>query len=299
MLAVDNGRLYWTRTGNNFTKGGLFSAKLDGTDLKPHYELALTESCTGLGLAKGKAFFVCVGGTDREMRTCDLPDCNTTKQVKDALTTNASAVAADSDSGRAFYAVRTPYNTTTGGRVYESDGTAVGDSDQPSPVALVVHAGYLYWLNAGTYTSDVPNKNGGVRRAALTDLGTEQVVLGANTNYYDNAWMAVDSVNAYYVGRNKITSKTDVVYGPSNGSGSLSVFAGDQDSNVVAADDTNVYFDNGTAPGSILFCVRSKGCGLAPKTLADGEGDVYAMTTDAVSVIWVRSSGEIRRVAKP
>jgi hypothetical protein len=67
---------------------------------------------------------------------------------------------------------------------------------------------------------------------------------------------------------------------------------------LVASDGTNVYYvDQGGS--AIRYCPRAAGCGTGGKPLATGETSVASLALDAVSVIWARADGVIRRVAKP
>jgi hypothetical protein len=297
-MVIDGGRIYFTRSSNNFVTGGFFSVKLDGTDLKPHYEIGLNEPCSGLAITQGKAYFICKGGANRRLLSCDLPACTLPPvTIRDNIGNSAGPVAADPATGKVFYSVITPYNQSTGGGVFDSTGAQVGAVNQPSPVDVRVSGAFVYWLNGGTYATDQPQKNGGVRRASLTSLGTETTVMGANTIYFDNATLAVDSANAYYAGRNSITSKSDVVFAPSGGGG-LTVFAADLAVASVVSDGTNVFFDDNLTH-TLRYCPRVAGCGGGTQLLAESETDVSTMTFDDKSVVWARGSGEIRRIAKP
>lgn len=303
-LIVEGDRAYLTHAGSAQVKGGLYSVKLDGTELRPHVEYDLGAGrCTGLAIAKGKAYFLC--GTDgaKQLQSCDLPDCASPggplpALVKGGLPGNATLVAADKGSGKVYYGVATTYNQSTGGGIFDSTGVLVSAANQPDPGGLAAANGAVLWLNQGTYTSDVAQKNGGVKRVGIAPASAEALVLGTSGRYFDNSGFAVDSTNAYYAGRNSVTGKTDIVYGPLGGGGSVTVLAADftTASIPLAADGDNVYFSDGTR---MLWCSRTAGCGVSPKVLAPSEPDVDVITTDATSVLWVRGSGELRRIARP
>jgi hypothetical protein len=117
--------------------------------------------------------------------------------------------------------------------------------------------------------------------------------------YFDNAPLSVDSVNVYYVGRRIAGAAgfTDIVSAPITGGG-LTVVAAGYAPRTVASDGTNVFF-NDNLTKTVRFCTRTGTCGTSSRSIADVEADVFAMTLDDTSVIWVRQSGEIGRVAKP
>lgn len=296
-LLVDGGRMYVARGGNAFVTGGILSVKLDGTDLKQHVDVGLNQSCSGLAIAKGKLFFSCTGGANRQLRSCELPTCATITTVRDAIGSNAGRVAADPATGKSYYLQQNAYNTATGGGIFDDTGALVGAANQPTPSALTVSGGYLYWLNSGNYASDNPQKNGGVRRVALATPTSETTVVGTNGIYFDNSGLAVDSFNVYYAGRNSITTKSDVVVAPVAGGG-LTVFAADVGVSHVVSDGTTVFFDDRTNT-QILYCPRATGCGAGKLPLVTGETDLTAMGADSMSVFWSKFGGEVRRIAKP
>ncbi len=296
-MVSEGGRLYFTRSGNNFITGGLFSVKLDGTDLKPHHEVGQNQVCGGAAVAKGKLYFLCTGGATRRLLSCDLPACaGTPAIVRDNLGPVARGVAADPASGKVFTLTGTVYNQSTGGGVFDSTGAQVGAINQPNPSAIRVAGGFLYWMNAGTYAADSPQKNGGVRRIAVAG-GPQADVIGANNIYFDNQALSVDAVSVYYTGRNSITNKSDVLVGPIAGGG-LSVFAADLQVSTVASDGTQVFFDDNLTD-TLFYCPRAAGCGGGKLTLATGEDGVADMVLDDKSVIWARNNGDLRRIAKP
>lgn len=296
-MLVDGGRMYFARGGNNFVTGGILSVKLDGTDLKQHVDVGLNQSCGGLAIAKSKLFFVCAGGANRQLRSCDLPACATTTTVRDALGASSGRVAADPATGKTYYLQQNAYNTATGGGIFDDTGAQVGAVNQPTPAALTVSGGYLYWLNSGNYAADNPQKNGGVRRVALSAPTAEATVVGTNSIYFDNSGLSVDAFSVYYAGRNSITAKSDVIVAPIAGGG-LTVFAADVGVSHVVSDGTNVFFDDRTGT-QLLYCPRAAGCGAGKLTLATGETDLTAMGADAASVFWSKFGGEVRRIAKP
>lgn len=298
-LAAAKGRIYWTRRGNNNVKGGLFSNKLDGSDPQTHYELQPNEQCSGLAIAKDQLFVMCKtpGVATKELRTCDINNCASTTVVKAGLSANASSVAADPVSGMAYYAVATSYGNPPDGGIFKKDGTKIGTTTQANPGSLQVSGAYLYWLNAGTYANNVPQKNGGVMRVDLATLADVKTVITAQNTYFDNSSLAVDSLNVYYIGRNDIVAGTnDMVHGGISG-GTQAVFRANTKGTEVAADGVNVYFDDDIA-NRIVYCPRT-GCGTLPTVLSQGEDAITTIIVEEKNIFWARQDGQIRRIAKP
>jgi hypothetical protein len=295
---VDSGRVYWTRNGDGVSTGGFFSSALDGTDLRTHYQPATNKSCFGLAVVQGTGYFMCnaaAGGN--EVRSCSVPTCATTTVSVSGLTTNSQYIAVDPATSAIYIATNTSYGQPPNGTITQAPSTMVGSAAQANPNDVAIASGFVYWLNAGTYSGLTAQKNGGVYRASLASLGTQSTVVGTNSIYFDNGTLAVDAANVYYTGRNSITNKSDVIVAPVSG-GALTVFASDLGTSVVASDGTNVYFDD-SLTSSLRYCSRTGGCGGTPTNLVTGEASVVALALDSVSVVWANGAGLMRRIAKP
>jgi hypothetical protein len=291
------GRLYWTRGLTSTSGGGFFSSKLDGTDLVTIFDAGTANACTGGAIAGGKAYFICSNGVVNDIRQCTIPCGAASSTVLKPGIANVSALATDPAAGTLYYAVSTPYGQAPNGGIFDIAGNRVGAASQPNPNDLVVANGSVFWLNSGTYASDIPQFNGGVKRASLASIATEVVVVGAGNNYFDNGRLAVDANDVYYTGRDYINGDGDIIIANATATGAFpTIFANSAGGNVVS-DGTNVFFDD-PATTSIRYCSRTAGCGAGRTLLSANEG-ATAITLDTDSVIWAKGNGEIRRIAKP
>jgi hypothetical protein len=298
-MLVDGGRLYWASrsfyVNPNQLPGGLYSANLDGTDPVTVFSGATsTDGCTGVVAVSGKAYFLCgtgVGTNTSEIRECTLPcGAGSSTVFTPSVNALASALAADPATGKLYYTVATQYGLAPNGGVFDSAGNRVGNVSQANPEDIVIANGSIYWLNSGTYTGGTNfDYNAGVKRASLSSLGTETVVV-ADTTRADLSQLAVDAFAVYYTD----AVRQLIVAGASATGASPTIF----DSSAgysVATDGTNVYFDDNVAQ-VLRYCPRGSNCGAGGTALAN-EG-AAVITLDANSVVYV-SGTAIHRVAKP
>lgn len=296
-MFTNGGRIYWSRGTSASTTGAFLSAKLDGTDLVSIHDAGMNP-CAGGTVALGKAYFACFNGTTHDIRQCTLPCAAGSSTIFKAGVASLSNVVADPATGTVYYAVPTPYNQAPNGLVLDTAGNRVGAIGQANPNDLTIANGFIYWLNSGTYAADTAQKNGGVKRASLAAIGTENVVVSSGANYFDNSTLAVDTNNVYYAGRELSPNETDVVFGNVTAAGAAPTVFANNVGAYVASDGTNVFFDE---PGtnSVRYCSRAGGCGGGKTLLSASEASVSALVVDADSVLWAKFGGEIRRIAKP
>jgi hypothetical protein len=294
-LLVAGERLYWTRGVVGPSQAGVFSSKLDGTDV-----IAVRDSgsgvCTRLATAMGKPYFICVTGGQYEIRQCTLPCAAGSSTTLTGAIDSAGALATDPATGTLYYATFTPRNQAPTGSIFDIAGNRIGDVDQANPVDVAVSNGSIFWLNAGTYSSDAAQRNGGVKRASLTSPTVELGVVGAGGMYFDNSSLAVDANNVYFAGRDGVN--TSIVTANATATGSLPTTFANVVGEHVVSDGTNVFFDE-PATSSIRYCSRGAGCGTGKTLLAEYETQLNVIVLDDDSVLWAKSTGEIRRIAKP
>jgi hypothetical protein len=296
--AVEGGRIYFSISGRPTVTGGMSSVKIDGTDKKTHFTPTVADTgCRGVATTATKVFFICDESAGvRNLHSCDLSGCSSPAPIVRANIGNLTGgIAADRASGKVFFVRGTPYNTAVGGGVFDEANSSVGNLNQAHPNRVVVSDGFVYWLNWGTFANDVPQLSGGVKRASLTSLATEMPLANETADRLtDLGELAVDGSNVYFVGRGTIAEVFTV---PVQG-GTPTVFAtGLKASAVVAADGTNVYFNDENTK-TLRYCPR-QGCGGASRLLSENESNVSMVTFDAESVIFTSNYDRIRRIAKP
>jgi len=296
---VEGGRIYYTLYGAPGMQGGVASIKVDGTDAKTHFTLGAGVGCRGIAAAQNKAYFVC-GENPRNLYSCDLPSCTTPPATPTVVRPNLGQptddVAADPVSGKVFYVVGTAYNQSTGGGVFDSAGTQVGNANQPWPGRVAVGGGFLYWMNWGTYASDQRQVNGGMKRASLTALTSEQSLANESaTESLESGSFAIDATTLHFTSRGA-SGKVSVLAVPIQGGSATPLTTDLEFGALLTADATNVYFnDNDT--NTIRYCPKA-GCAGGSRLLSENEPGVTMLTSDAESVLW-SSAGNMRRIAKP
>jgi hypothetical protein len=299
-ILVDGGRVYWTHGIYASASGAFMSANLDGTDVVTVFDAGFSganaNGCYGATTAAGKLYFMCANGTVHDIRVCTLPcGAGSSTVLKGGISTASGQLAADPASGNIYYTIATPYNQPPNGSVFDINGNRIGAPNQAAPLQIVVANGSIFWLNSGTYSSNNPQLNGGVKRASLGSPSVESVVVTAGNTYVDLTGLTVDAHNVYFrVG----TGQAALIAASVSATGAFpSVFAPVAGYSV-ASDDTNVYFDD-YRNNAMLYCSRASGCGAGPTTLSSNESTVVFITFDANSVIWGSYGGGIRRIAKP
>jgi hypothetical protein len=205
-------------------------------------------------------------------------------------------VAFDTTNDRLYFTIGTPYNAQTGGFVASVPSTGgayarLTSADQPGPGLLTIDGGFVYWLDSGTYLSDNPQNNGGVRKAPF---GTNQpvTVVAADPTGTDWAALALQGGTAYWAG---FTGTTSQIRSAPTVGGSPSTYTATVTKSfarTVVADASYVYWSEDQ--GGIYRC--EKNC--TKPTLIATSTITLALAQDAASIYWANSVGEIRRLAK-
>ena len=314
-IATSGGRAYWTRRGTPGVAGGVYSAKLDGSgDLRTHYRPPTSLDCNAIAFDGDRAYFTCqtAVGVPSSLFYCAMPACGQADAQVAVAALGPSAVAVDPVTHHVFYTIATPYNQSTGGGVFYLDGmnlaapaTPIGPANQPNPSAVVVDGNFVYWLLSGTYVSNNPQKNGGVRRLPLGALGGTPVGVTTAPTDFDLAGLAADDVNVYFVGHNTAPSVSSgdfpVRAAPNGGGGSVSTFVketggGGGFASSVVADGTNVYYASPN-DAAIMRCAKS-GCAQTAAKHAANEVGAGAIAQNQKTLLWTTAAGDIRRIAK-
>jgi hypothetical protein len=279
-------RLYWSRSKTNTQASGIFASDVDGQNAVPFY--GTIGYCGALVASSTHVYFTC----DAQLLRCPRASCGT-GPTSLAAQTSVADLAFDAANDRLYFAVSTPYNTKTGGFVgsIPAAGGAVARlvaADQPSPSSIVLAGGTAYWINAGTYLSDVPQLDGGLRRAPL---GTNQTFtnVASDPTGADLTGLAVDTNTAYWAG----SFAPPAVHSVALVGGSPSTFTKTTVSNArqVLVDAKYVYW---IESANVYRCEKS--C-TKPTTIAAAATPI-AFAQDDVSLYWSTLNGEIRRVAK-
>jgi hypothetical protein len=294
LLATED-RLFWVRGTGAVIRAGLLSAKLDGSDLKAHYTAGQEVPCRGIGRSNDKIFFNCALGptaAQHEIRSCALPQCDSTTQFVANAPIGAEAIAVTPE-GKVFYVIETPYGQDNGGGVFELGGGMVGNADQPSPQQLLLSNGYLYWACSGTFIGPTPKKNGGIFRARLNALATQETVVLAGGSIAELSNLRILDQIAYFKG---VESTPVNIYTTSVNSagGGAAPLVNDTGAYHIEVDTTNLYITTST---EIRYCPRANCTPATMQTLA--KEYAYTAILGANSIIYMKADGTIRRVALP
>lgn len=281
-------RLLWTRASSGQQSGGTFGSDLDGKNVATLLDVG-SATCQSLDATATDAYFACAG----RIYHCTTASCTPTS-IANVVAPNDMVL--DTTNSRIYYSVGTNYNQQTGGNVW-SMPIAGGASlkllvtDQPNPTNVAIDGGKVYWLNSGTYKLDIPQKNGGIRKAPFGSNQMETVV-DADGSGSDYIGLGVDGTTVFYGAGGAAEIHAVATIG-----GAPTTFAKTLTKTPVTAlvvDATNVYWvENG---GGVYRCSKSS-C-TTPKLLVPNQTLPTALAQDATSVYWANSTGEIRRLAK-
>ncbi len=277
--------LIWTRVPASASNGGVYSARLDGANRVTLYD-AGTLGCAGLAATPSDLYFSCAA----TIYHCSLPSC-TPAPLATIGTTSVRHLALDTANARIVFAVPTLYNQQTGGFVgwvATSGGpfARLVSPDQPNPTRIAADsAGNAFWLNSGTYMTDMPQGNGGVG-ALVSGVSSMSADPGG---VVDLAGFVVDGKTAFY-GAPVIHEIHSVT---SQGAPTTVTSMAGRATDLVA-DANFIYWTDGNLQGGIYRC--EKNC-LSPKLLA-AETSPNVIAHDATSIYWATAAGAIRRLAK-
>ena len=282
-------KLLWTRVNSGLQTGGAFASDLDGKNVGALFDAGANAACRGIAATATDTYFYCTG----HVYHCTIASC-TAAPIGNA--TGVNDVALDTTNNRVYYSIGTSYNQQAGGNVWSiptAGGAAlrIAVADQPNPANLAIDNGYVYWVNAGTYKSDVSQNNCGVRKAPFGGNQVETVV-AADFPGMDFAGLAVDGSTVFWGAGGVHEIHSGAISGGTPTTFVKAVTA--SPINALVVDAKYVYWVE--FGGGVYRC--DKGSCTTPKLLVPNQTNPSAIAQDAKSIYWANGTGEIRRLAK-
>lgn len=301
-IRTDADSIYWLREGNTQVEAGIFklakTARPNTVPTEVVKELLDGTHYRSLALSDTAIYFHISGSSSRVKGLARRTKAGgSTTFVSTIMQLSDLAVTADDAS--VAYAVPSAYNQDPNGSVHVVDrasgtDTLVSSTSEANPSSLEFDSRNLYWLNAGTYKSDVPQKNGGLFRVGSNFQSLEKIALAPTETDLGN--LAVAGATAFWTS-NVLSGQQSLRTTSTNAGSSVGAFLGSTGRpGVVAANGGNVFWSE----GGVLYTCAVSGCpNGATQVLASTGKDFTALEVDNDAIYFAKADGYVYKLAKP